>query len=363
MVAFPQNRPWSHPPDTAVILGEDRGSPSRGLGTAVASGRLPVMAPVTPTLTAAGLRRAFGDRLAVDDVSLQIAPGEAYGLLGPNGAGKTTTINLLLGLLDRDAGTVAVAGTDLDTDPAGAKAAIGYVPQEIALYPDLTARENLQFFGRLQGLDRATIATRSAEALDLIGLADRADERIETYSGGMKRRINIAAGLLHRPALLILDEPTVGVDPQSRNAILDGVAALNDEGLAILYTSHYMEEVERLCQRVGIIDHGRLIAEGTQRELVTSIGTRDRVDLVLDGDTAAARDAVAAMAGVQEVALAADPDRGATTLTALTDDARSALPALLQVVADAGGAVTSVEVVEPNLEAVFLHLTGRALRD
>lgn len=321
------------------------------------------MADPSPALAAAGLRKAFGDRVAVDDVTIRIAAGESYGLLGPNGAGKTTTINLLLGLLVRDGGTVAVAGADLDSDPGSARRAIGFVPQEVALYPDLTARENLRFFGRLYGLRRAALEERISEALDLIGLADRADEQVETYSGGMRRRVNIAAGLLHRPSLLVLDEPTVGVDPQSRNAILEGVARLNAEGLAILYTSHYMEEVERLCDRVGIIDRGRMIAEGTRRELITAIGSHDRVDLVVDGDLEAARTALAGVPEVGEVVAAPDAEGGATVLRALAEDARTLLPAMLQALDGAGAAVTSVQVVEPNLEAVFLHLTGRALRD
>ena len=318
--------------------------------------------PSSPALAAAGLRKAFGDRVAVDDVAIRIAAGESYGLLGPNGAGKTTTISLLLGLLARDGGTIRVAGADLDTDPGAARRAIGFVPQEVALYPDLTARENLRFFGRLYGLRRAALASRIDEALDLVGLADRADEQVETYSGGMRRRVNIAAGLLHRPSLLVLDEPTVGVDPQSRNAILEGVARLNAEGLAILYTSHYMEEVERLCDRVGIIDRGRMIAEGTRRELIAAIGSHDRVDLVVDGDLSAARTALAAVPQVGEVVVAPDPD-GATVLRALAEDARTLLPTMLQALDAAGASATSVQVVEPNLEAVFLHLTGRALRD
>ncbi len=198
--------------------------------------------------------------------------GEAYGLLGPNGAGKTTTISMLVGLLKPDTGTVVVGGADLSADPMAAKAKIGYVPQEIALYPDLTGRENLRFFCRLFGLPRRQVRGRVEEVLDLVGLADRADAKLDTYSGGMKRRINIGAALLHRPELLILDEPTVGVDPQSRKSILDGLERLVADGMALLYTSHYMEEVERICHRIAIVDHGSVVAEGTRHELVELVG-------------------------------------------------------------------------------------------
>ncbi len=235
-------------------------------------------------LSCRGLRKQFGTRLAVDGVSFDVAVGECYGLLGPNGAGKTTTISMVCGLLEPDAGEVTVDGA-----PGGsmaARAALGYVPQDLALYPDLTARENLEFFGRLYGLSGATLAERVSVALGLVGLADRGGDRVGTYSGGMKRRANMAAGLLHRPHLLVLDEPTVGVDPQSRNAILETVAAL---GIAVLYTTHYMEEAAKLCRRVGIIDDGRLIAEGTPRALVAAHGGPDRIRLSL-GDEGAAGD-------------------------------------------------------------------------
>src|SRR5690606_14900422 len=238
-------------------------------------------AAMTATLACEGLCKRYGDVVAAEDVGFAIAPGQAYGLLGPNGAGKTTTISMLVGLLRPDAGTVTVGGVDLATQPRKAKARIGYVPQEIALYPELTGRENLRFFGRLFGLPRRALATRVEEVLDLVGLTDRADGRLDTYSGGMRRRINIGAALLHRPEVLILDEPTVGVDPQSRKAILDGLAQLVRDGMSVLYTSHYMEEVERLCDRVAIIDHGRIIAEGSREELIALVGGADQVELVL----------------------------------------------------------------------------------
>ena len=210
-----------------------------------------------PVLLCAGLRRSFGELTAVDGVSFAIAAGETYGLLGPNGAGKTTTILMVAGVLAPDAGTVRVDGTPMTTRAVGVRGRIGYVPQEIAVYPDLTGGENLRFFARLYGLGRAAVKDRVAEVLDLIGLSDRAGDLAKTYSGGMQRRLNIGIGLLHRPHLLIRDEPTVGVDPQSRNAILRGVEALATGGMAVLYTTHYMEEAQGLCDRVGVVDGGR----------------------------------------------------------------------------------------------------------
>ena len=310
-----------------------------------------------PVLRCHGLVKRFGDRIAVDGVSFEIATGECYGLLGPNGAGKTTTISMVCGLLRRDAGEVVVAGRAMHERATHAKAAVGYVPQEVALYPDLTATENLHFFGRLYGLTGTGLRERATDVLDLVGLTDRAADRVETYSGGMQRRLNIAAGLLHEPRLLVLDEPTVGVDPQSRSSILDTVEMLVGRGIGVLYTTHYMEEAQRLCDRIGIIDAGRLIAEGSRAELVALVGEQDRVRLSAEGDTASARQALAAVPGV-ESAQAADG-----TVELLVRQARSLLPRILDAANRAGVAVTAVEVVEPDLEAVFLHLTGRALRD
>jgi ABC-2 type transport system ATP-binding protein len=303
------------------------------------------------------LRKAYGDLTAVDGVSFSIAPGEAYGLLGPNGAGKTTTISMLCGLLAPDTGEVTVAGRSMRTDARRAKAAIGYVPQELALYPELTAAENLAFFGRLYCLRGAPLRTRVDEVLEIVGLSDRGNDRIDSYSGGMKRRVNIAAGLIHEPRLVVLDEPTVGVDPQSRNAILESVAALSGQGTAVLYTSHYMEEVERLCDRVGIIDSGRMVAEGTRRALVARVGQRDRIELTVEGDAEAVAVACAKLSGIHESVA-----RG-HTVELLASEGRALLAEVIVTASAAGAAVTGVEVTEPNLEAVFLHLTGKALRD
>lgn len=310
-----------------------------------------------PVLRCSGLVKRFGSRTAVDGVSFEIAEGETYGLLGPNGAGKTTTISIVAGLTAADAGHVIVAGVPVDTTSTTAKRAIGLVPQDLALYPDLTARENLAFFGRLQGLERATLARRIDEVLEIIGLADRADERIDRYSGGMKRRCNIGAGLLHEPRLLILDEPTVGVDPQSRNAILESIETLGGRGLSVLYTTHYMEEAERLCHRVGIIDEGRLIAEGTHRDLVAQLRERTRVRVEASGDVASLAAAARGIPGVAEVR-AVDG-----TVEALAADGGRVLAPLVEAADRLGVEVTSVEIAEPDLETVFLHLTGKALRD
>ncbi len=310
-----------------------------------------------PMLRCDGLRKSFGARLAVGGVGFEIAPGETYGLLGPNGAGKTTTISMICGLLPRDGGEVWVDGQPVDIGATGAKASIGYVPQDLAIYPDLSARENLKFFGRLQRLGGKDLDRRVDATLEVIGLADRARDRTDSFSGGMKRRLNIGIGLLHRPKLLVLDEPTVGVDPQSRNSILASVADLESEGMAILYTTHYMEEAERLCDRVGIIDEGLIKAEGTRRELIALVGGRDRIRMVATGDL---RAAAAAAAQVERVEEASTVEGG---LDVIVTDARTILPRILEVVGAAGAVIRSVEVVEPDLEAVFLHLTGKALRD
>jgi ABC-2 type transport system ATP-binding protein len=310
-----------------------------------------------PVLRCTGLRKRFGRRQAVDGVGFEIAHGKTYGLLGPNGAGKTTTISMVCGILTRDEGEVLLDGAPVDPGATAVKGQIGYVPQELAIYPDMTARENLAFFARLYGMGGMELRKRVDEVLEIIDLADRAGDRTEAYSGGMKRRLNIGIGLLHRPRLLVLDEPTVGVDPQSRNAILASVEALSAEGMGILYTTHYMEEAERLCDRVGIIDEGKIIAEGTRRELVALVGELDKVNLAASGDLAAAATELRAVEGVAKVT----PHEGGIDL--LVVEARRLLPELLAAVSQDGVAIKSVEVVEPDLEAVFLHLTGKALRE
>ncbi len=310
-----------------------------------------------PIVEVRGIRKRFGDIEAVRGIDFQVEVGETYGLLGPNGAGKTTTISIIAGLLRRDAGDVLVAGMPMDVGAAEPRALIGLVPQELAIYPDLTGRENLRFFGRLYGLSGTALSRRVDEVLEVIGLRDRADDRADEYSGGMKRRLNIGIGLLHEPRLLILDEPTVGVDPQSRNAILESVEALSASGRGVLYTTHYMEEAERLCDRVGIIDEGRLVAEGTRRELVRLVGEQDRVRLQGAGDLGSAAAAFRSLEAVAEVIVADH------ALEVITADATTLLPELLREAATTGMTVTRVEVSQPDLETVFLHLTGKALRD
>jgi ABC-2 type transport system ATP-binding protein len=317
----------------------------------------PTTDTLDPVLVCAGVTKRFGDRVVVDGVSFAIGRGETYGLLGPNGAGKTTTISMVCGLLTPDAGTVTVAGRPMLPGDPTAKPAIGLVPQDIALYPDLTARENLAFFGRLQGLRRGRLSRRIAEVLDLVGLTDRAGDRIDSYSGGMKRRANIAVGLLHEPELLILDEPTVGVDPQSRNAILESIEKLGGEGLSVLYTTHYMEEAERLCDRIGIIDEGRLVAEGTQVTLLRGVTQRTRVHLTGTGPLDVLAERAERLDAVHAATLA---DGG---LDLLVDHAGHTLGPVIELAEDAGVAIGGLDVVEPDLESVFLELTGKALRD
>jgi ABC-2 type transport system ATP-binding protein len=311
----------------------------------------------SPVLQCHALRRTFGELVAVDNVGFQIAHGETYGLLGPNGAGKTTTISMIAGLLERDAGEVTVAGQPMTTKTVQAKVALGYVPQDLAIYPDLSGIENLVFFARLYGMSRAQAKAKAGAVLEMIGLSDRAGDQASKYSGGMKRRLNIGIGLLNDPKLLILDEPTVGVDPQSRNAILESVASFSSAGMAVLYTTHYMEEAERLCDRVGIIDHGNLIAEGTRRELIAMVGEFDSVALAATGNLSAVAQALATMDFVKKASVTDDG------IDLVVSDARDNLPSILTAAAANGAAIKSVEVTEPDLEAVFLHLTGRALRD
>ncbi len=310
-----------------------------------------------PVLSVQGITKSFGDLAAVRGVGFEIDAGETYGLLGPNGAGKTTSISIIAGLLEPDAGEVLVAGERLTTRTIAPKRLIGLVPQELAIYPDLSARENLRFFGRLYDLPRAVLGPRVDHVLDIVGLTERADDPAKEYSGGMKRRLNIGIGLLHEPTLLILDEPTVGVDPQSRNAILESVEHLAAEGMAVLYTTHYMEEAERLCDRVGIIDGGEIKAEGDRRALTALIGEKDRIVVETAGSAEQAGGGLRALPGVARATVSDH------RIELLVDGAARALSSVFGVLSNAGVVVTSLQVIEPDLEAVFLHLTGRALRD
>ncbi|GGD22458.1 ABC transporter ATP-binding protein [Nocardioides daphniae] len=315
------------------------------------------MTGTTDVLTVDHLVRRFGDLTAVDDVSFRIAPGETYGLLGPNGAGKTTIISMVAGLLKADGGTIHVAGEEMKPDAVEPKRHLGLVPQDLAIYPELTARENLRFFGKLHGLRGSALNTRVEEVLEIIGLADRAKDRSKEYSGGMKRRLNIGIGLLHQPQLLILDEPTVGVDPQSRNSILEAVESLAVAGMAVLYTTHYMEEAERLCDRIAIIDGGRLQAEGTRDELIRLTGGTDTIRLRGSGDLQGAATQMRGLTGVDRV----DADRSSLTLAVHEAPARVA--DVVATATAAGVRLADVEIARPDLESVFLHVTGKALRD
>jgi ABC-2 type transport system ATP-binding protein len=310
-------------------------------------------------LTVRELKKSFGERVAVDRVSFSIDAGEIYGMLGPNGAGKTTSISMIAGILARDGGEISIDGIDIDAGPP-ARALIGIVPQSITLYPDLTARENLNFWGRMYDLSGDRLKLAVDGALEAVGLTPRADDIASTFSGGMQRRLNLACGILHQPKLLILDEPTVGVDPQSRSAIFDLVERLRDDGTAILYTTHYMEEAERLCTRIGIIDAGKLIAEGTRSELVAKLGRDARIEIGLGHGGEGLNGAISVITALEGVRAAQVID---DHITVSADRGAHRLPALLSALLSAGLVAESIKVVEPNLEDVFLSMTGRALRD
>ena len=308
------------------------------------------------------LTKTYGDFSAVKAISFDIREGEIFSLLGPNGAGKTTTISVLSTLYAPTSGDALIAGHSVTKDPMAVRQVIGVVPQELALYDDLSARENLAFWGQMYNLGGKALKTRVAEVLEQIGLTDKADQRVKTYSGGMKRRVNIGVGLLHRPRLLFMDEPTVGIDPQSRRAILDSVVALNRQGMTVLYTTHYMEEAQELSDRVGIIDHGELIALGTQADLTRQVGQSETLILhVGEGENVEAiATLVAAVRGLEGVLNADSADQSITVIAAQAEE----ILAPVVTLANAHGIrIRSVDIREPNLEAVFLHLTGRALRD
>ena len=320
-------------------------------------------------------RRADGTSLeAVKGVDLEIHQGEIFSLLGPNGAGKTTTISMISGLVAPTEGDATIGGYSITRQPMAAKRLMGFVPQEIALYPELSARQNLFFFGRMYGLGGKALSQRVDELLEFIDLADRQNDRIDTFSGGMKRRVNIAAGLLHNPRLIYMDEPTVGIDPQSRRRILDTVKLLSDEhGMTVLYTTHLMEEAQELSDRVGIMDHGEIIAMGTQAELTQQVGEDDRLEIT-SGDQEIGQLLIERIqqetAGVTRILYSPPEQFGDQSnestparLTIFAKRGRTALPLIIQTLAAAGVDIQSVHVREPDLEAVFLALTGRALRD
>ena len=304
------------------------------------------------------LAKSFGERRAVDGITIEIAAGEVYGLLGPNGAGKTTSISMIAGVLPRDSGSVLIDGIDLDDGPR-ARARLGLVTQGVTLYQDLTGRENLRFWGQLYDLRGAALDRAVDAGLEAVGLTDRAKDRVSAYSGGMQRRLNLAAGLLHRPSVLILDEPTVGVDPQSRAAIFELIERMRDQGMAVLYTTHYMEEAERLCSRIGVIDGGRIVAEGTKGELISRLGREVRVELSFE-KPALALQAAGLLDGLDGIARTVQSN---SHLVAFVDDGRRRLPALLSKLLANALEPTTLELRAPDLEDVFLELTGKALRD
>ena len=326
------------------------------------------------------LKKKYGDFEAVKGISFEVQEGEVFGLLGPNGAGKTQTISMLTGVIEPTSGTARVGGHDIRSDLDQAKKINGLVPQDLALYPTLSARANLNFFGRIYGLRGKDLKERVEDVLRIVSLTDRADEAVEHYSGGMKRRVNIAAGLLHHPKLLFLDEPTVGVDPQSRNHIFESVLRLNRErGMSIVYTSHYMEEVELLCNRVAIIDQGEIIAMDTIKNLIALLGGGViHVGLEKVDDDLLMK--LGSLEGVESAELTAQPiappleDEELETkereivsanpiVKVVAKHSQTAIVNLIGYLNEKDIALTSLEILEPNLESVFLHLTGKKLRE
>ncbi|HNB51484.1 MAG TPA: ABC transporter ATP-binding protein [Anaerolineales bacterium] len=312
---------------------------------------------VSPAIDVRALYKSFGDLQAVQGATFTVQQGEIFSLLGPNGAGKSTTISILAGLLDATSGEAQIMGHSLAQAPEAAKACLGVVPQDIALYPDLSARENLTFWGKMYNLRGVPLQKRVDEVLEIIGLTDRQKDHVGKFSGGMKRRVNIGAALIHKPQVIIMDEPTVGIDPQSRRHILDSVKELNRQGMTVLYTTHYMEEAAELSHHIAIMDQGKVIANGAHDELIELVGQQTRLDLTLDGDAEKVTLTWRGVEGVSNVVA----ENG--HMTVLVDDSNRVLPRLFDAATSLGARITSIDIQEPNLEMVFLHLTGRALRD
>lgn len=307
-------------------------------------------------ITVDSLKKSYGSHVALNGISFSIREGEFYGLLGPNGAGKTTTISIISTILQPDSGSVTINGLPLEKNKVASKRIIGVVPQEIALYEKLTAYDNLLFWGSLYNVEKNLLRQRIDETLELLGLSDRKNSKISTYSGGMKRRINIASALLHRPKILFMDEPTVGIDPQSRNLIFEVVERLHKEGMTIIYTTHYMEEAERFCDRIGIIDKGEIIVQGTLNELREFSKMKETITVrftTMDDEQSARIKA----------RVTGDYTLTGDTLSYASNDVRVDLPRLISQCTDLGLEFSHIDIQKVNLETIFLKLTGKQLRD
>ena len=303
------------------------------------------------------LRKHYGDLVAVDDVTFTAEPGAIFGLLGPNGAGKSTTIGCISGLLKPTGGRISVMGHDVVSDGPASRAQLGVVPQELALYEDLSARENLSYWGAAYGLGGNRLKQRVADVLELSGLQDRAKEPVRKFSGGMKRRLNFACGVVHEPKALLLDEPTVGVDPQSRVRLLDLVRRETEKGTCVIYTTHYMEEAESLCDRIAIIDHGKIIAAGTLAELRTMVGERDLLRLTGTFDPNAIMEALSHTSDVELIQAEEE------VLTLAAPNASAKLSNIFKAISGAGAEVRETTLTQPSLETLFIKLTGKELRE
>ncbi len=311
--------------------------------------------PAAVVLEVSELSKSYGQRQAVCGVSFSIRRGEIFGLLGPNGAGKTTTIGMIATIVSATGGTVRVNGQSTAAEMASVKKKVGLVPQQVCLYPMLTAEENLRFFGRMFGLGGAGLESRVEDMLELVGLEQRRGDNVSDFSGGMQRRLNLVCGLIHEPELLLLDEPTVGLDPQSRERIFSSIERLAAQGMAVLYTTHYMEEAERLCQRVAIMDEGRFVAEGTTQELAARVGSGQTVVVTFEE---------APTAKLRSRLLEQDSRQAGTYQFQLAGElVERLLPELIQLATEEGVPIKELVVHRPNLGEVFLHLTGKGLRD
>lgn len=301
--------------------------------------------------------KRYGSNLAVDNITLEIENGEIFGLLGPNGAGKSTTIKMIMGLLKANSGEITVNGIDVRKNGLEAKKILGLVPQELAIYENMTARENVDFLARLYGLRGKDLKEKVNEALEFTGLMEKEKEVVKKFSGGMKRRLNIACAIVHQPEIIIMDEPTVGIDPQSRNHILQSINELNKRGATIIYTSHYMEEVEAICSRVGIIDFGKLIALGSKKELVNAASEEQKIIIEAYNISFSPIDEIKKINGVIHVGLKEN------TIEIITKCANESLQKILSKLLEGSVVVRNIEIKEADLESVFLKLTGRKLRD